>query len=184
MKKEMIATIGMFCAASLFAQAFNTTYYAPNGVYGGSSQTTMNGNSTRTTFTTKTARMAGALKLSVLALVRRRRSTTRTACMAEVHGHPKMAIRSTRPITMQMACMADAPKARLSGIRRPHSTMARTVCRPAGRSRQHSATRQQPGITISTGCPLDRRLSTTTPSDNHSERAAFNAANKSETREY
>ena len=50
MKKEMMATIGMLCAASLFAQAFNTTYYAPNGGYGGSSQTTVNGNSTRTTF--------------------------------------------------------------------------------------------------------------------------------------
>ena len=46
MKKGMIATIGMFCAASLFAQAFNTTYYAPNGGYGGSVTTTFDDQTT------------------------------------------------------------------------------------------------------------------------------------------
>lgn len=30
-KKEMIAVVGSFCVASLFAQAFNTTCYASNG---------------------------------------------------------------------------------------------------------------------------------------------------------
>lgn len=31
MKKEMIAVVGSFYAASLFAQAFNMTCYASNG---------------------------------------------------------------------------------------------------------------------------------------------------------
>lgn len=31
MKKELIVVAGLFCAAQLFAQSVNTTYYAPNG---------------------------------------------------------------------------------------------------------------------------------------------------------
>ena len=50
MKIVVVIGIGVLCAAPLFAQSFNTTYYAPNGGYGGSAQTTRNGNSTRTTF--------------------------------------------------------------------------------------------------------------------------------------
>ena len=45
--KEMIMVVGMFCAASLFAQSFNTTYSDPNGGYGRSVTTTF-GNQTTT----------------------------------------------------------------------------------------------------------------------------------------
>ena len=38
MNTAMIAAAGLFCAAPLFAQSFNTTYYTPNGEYGGSVQ--------------------------------------------------------------------------------------------------------------------------------------------------
>jgi hypothetical protein len=122
--------------------------------------------------------MAGRRRRLGAETPRGRRFTIKTARMAEVHGHPKMAIRSTRPITMQMACMADAPKARLSGTRRPHSTMARTVCRPAGRSRRYSATRPQHSTTISTECRLGRRHSTTTLLGSRRGREVFKSIKK------
>lgn len=44
----MITVVIMFCAAPLFAQSFNTIYYSPNGVYGGTPQSTTFGNRTTT----------------------------------------------------------------------------------------------------------------------------------------
>ena len=48
MKKGMIAVIGLFCAAPLFAQSYNTTYYAPNGGCGGSAQSAFKQNTKKT----------------------------------------------------------------------------------------------------------------------------------------
>ena len=64
MRIGVVTVVGSFCAAALFAQAFNTTYYAPNGVYGGSSQTTVNGNSTRTTFYNQNGMYGGSARTS------------------------------------------------------------------------------------------------------------------------
>lgn len=64
MKKEMIAVVGSLCAAPLLAQSFNTTYYAPNGGYVGSSQTTVNGNSTQTTFYSQKGMYGGSAQTS------------------------------------------------------------------------------------------------------------------------
>lgn len=178
MKKEMIAVVGSFCAAALFAQSFNTTYYAPNGGYGGSSQTTRNGNSTRTTFYNQNGSYGGSAQTFGAGASTQTTFYNQNGMYGGRHGHPKMAIRSTRPITMQMACMADAPKARLSGTRRPHSTMARTVCRPAGRSRRHSATRPQHSTTISTECQPVHRHSTTTLLGSRRGREVFKSIKK------
>ena len=48
MNTAMIAAAGLFCAAPLFAQSYNTTYCAPNGGCGGSAQSALKQNTKKT----------------------------------------------------------------------------------------------------------------------------------------
>ena len=63
MNKATITTVSVFCALPLFAQwSSNSSYYNPNGSYGGSARTTQFGNTTQTTFYNQNGSYGGSAR--------------------------------------------------------------------------------------------------------------------------